>query len=283
MKGISSVKNAIEEAIVKSKKLKESILKGSWSEVVGEMAKKSTPLYIKEGVLFSLVEGSVFLQHMNMNKNNYIKNANKLLKGNYIKDMRFKVGKISLEDYFIEEEVRIEVDEKIDLSAEEIIEIKKSCSDIPNIEFREKIIHLKEEALKREKSLFKKGFRKCTLCGSFYNRSEGNICRICENKKTKDVEEKIFKIFSKNPYVTYEEIEKKIPSLSKDSYKGYKHKKLDKIYRKAYFLIAEGKEYEAEEWLITYFKLETGNKNEYELETQSKNLIVVIKEKLAEG
>jgi len=283
MKGISSVKNAIEIAIVKSKKLKESILKSSWSEVVGEMAKKSAPLYIKEGVLFSVVEGSVFLQHMNMNKNNYIVNANKLLKGNYITDMRFKVGKISLEDYFLEKEHGVEEIEKIDLSAEEIIDIKKSCSDIADEELRDRIIHLKEEALKREKTLLKKGFKKCSLCGNIYDRSEGKICRICRNKKEKETEEKVFKVFTQNPYISYEEIEKKLPNLSKDDYKGYKAKKLDKIYRKAYFLIVEKKEEEAEEWLKTYFKLETGNRNEYEVETQSKNLIVVIKEKIAKG
>lgn len=280
---IKSVKNAIEEAVVKSRKLKESILKARWNEVVGEVAKKSTPLYIREGTLYSLVEGPVFLQHMNMNKNNYLQRANKILKGNYLQDMRFKVGKISIEEYFHEDNIVGGEDDEIILTREELEEIRISSMEISDTEVRDKIIHLKEESLKREKYLAKKGYKKCTICGTPHDRNEGNLCRICENKRVKDREEKIFKIFSKDPYTSYEDVEKLIPGISRDDYKRYKDKKLDKIYRRAYFLVVDKKEEAAVECLYNYFRLETGNRNEYEIDTKSRNLVSVMKEKITEG
>ncbi len=279
---IKSVKNAIEEAVIKSRKLKESILKARWSEVVGEMAKKSTPLYIREGILYSLVEGPVFLQHMNMNKNNYLQRANSVLKGEYLQDMRFKVGRIALEEYFHEENVVEGGDMEICLTTKEIEEIRRSSEEIPDPELRERIIHLKEESLKREKYLLKRGYKKCIACGTPHERSRGDLCRICENKKVKDREERVFKIFSKNPYTSFEEMEEMIPGMTRDEYKKYKDKKLDKIYRRAYFLVVAKKEEAAVECLYNYFRLETGNRNEYEVATKSRNLMLVMKEKIAE-
>lgn len=280
---IKSVKNAIEEAVVKSRKLKESILKARWSEVVGEMAKKSTPLYIREGILYSLVEGPVFLQHMNMNKNNYLQKANRVLKGKYLQDMRFKVGKISLEEYFHEENIVEDEGSEVLLTPEEIEEIRRSSEDIPDAETRERIIHLKEESLKRDKFLLRKGYKKCVACGTPHERSRGELCRICENKRVKDREENVFKIFSKNPYTGFEEMEKLISGITRDEYKKYKDKKLDKIYRRAYFLVVDKKEEAAVECLYNYFRLETGNRNEYEIDTRSRNLVLAMKEKIAEG
>ena len=280
---IKSVKNAIEEAVVKSRKLKESILKARWAEVVGEMAKKSTPLYIREGILYSLVEGPVFLQHMNMNKNNYLQRANKVLKGKYLHDMRFKVGKISLEEYFHEDNIVEDEEGEILLTSEELEEIRISSEEISDPELRERIIHLKEESLKRDKYLLKRGYKKCVACGTPHERSRGELCRICENKRVKDREEKVFRIFSKNPYTSFEEMEKTISGITKDEYKKYKDKKLDKIYRRAYFLVVDKKDKAAVECLYNYFRLETGNRNEYEIDTKSRNLVSVMKEKIAEG
>lgn len=281
MRKIQSVKNAMEEAIVKSKKLKESILKARWTEVVGELAKKSTPLYLKEGVLYSLVEGPAFLQHMNMNKNKYIEKANKLLNGNYITDFRFKVGTIPIEEYFHEVETEAPDEPVVELTPWEKEGIRESCMEIEDIDLRDKIIHLKEESLKREKYLEKKGYKKCLECGALYDRSEGDICRVCENKVGKSREEKVFKIFSKNPYAGYEEIQDSIKEVTRDDFKRYKQKKLDNIYRRAYFLVKVGKKEEAIQCLYNYFRLETGNKNEYEIDSKSRNLVELIKEKIA--
>ncbi len=96
MNNVISVKDIIEEAVVKSKKLKEAIIRAKWKEIAGTLFFKSSPLYIKEGVLHVLVESSILLQHMYMNKNNYIEKINIILKDNYIEDIVFKVGNIPL-------------------------------------------------------------------------------------------------------------------------------------------------------------------------------------------
>ena len=184
-----------------------------------------------------------------------LKKANEILKGDYLIDMRFKVGKISIEEYFHEESAAEEIDVDIVLSPDEEDEIKKSCMEISDEKLRNKIIHLKEESLKREKYLSRKGYKKCRICGALYERSEGSICRICENNKSKNREEKVFRIFSQNPYAGYEDIQNSITGITRDDYKRYKQKKLDKIYRRAYFLLTEGRESEAIQCLYNYFLL----------------------------
>lgn len=282
MREIVSVKNAIEAAITKSRKLKESILKARWHEVVGEMCKKSTLLYLKEGVIYSVVEGPAFIQHMSMSKSRYIENANTILEGNYVSDMRFKLGKISIEEFFQEDEENPE-EEMVDirLDEEEREAIRKASEDIEDESIRERIIHLKEEALKRDKYLSQKGYKKCKRCGSLYKRGSGDICSICENKQDKDREEKVFKIFSEDPYTGYDELKAVLPQLTREEYKRYKQRKLDKIYRRAYFLLTEGMEGAAIYTLYDYFRLETGNRSEYELDAKSKNLVESMKEKIA--
>lgn len=281
MREIVSVKDAIEVAITKSRKLKESILKARWSEVVGEMAKKSTLLYLKEGIIYSVVEGPAFIQHMSMSKSRYIKNANEILEGTYITDIKFKLGKISLEEFFLDEEVSEEEVGDVKLDPQELEEIRRSSQDIEDGSIRERIIHLKEEALKRDKYLSLKGYRKCRKCGSFYQNTSGSVCSICENKLDKTREEKVFKIFSEDPYAGYEELKAQLPQLTREEYKRYKQRKLDKIYRRAYFLLTEGMEGAAIYTLYDYFRLETGNRSEYELDEKSKSLVAAMKEKIA--
>ena len=57
---IMNVSEAVEEAIVKSRKLKEGIIRGHWRDIVGKLSRKSEPLWIKEGILYVLVEDSIY-------------------------------------------------------------------------------------------------------------------------------------------------------------------------------------------------------------------------------
>ena len=48
MKNTIKVKDIINNSIAKSRRLREGILKGNWDKIVGELCKKTAPLYIRE-------------------------------------------------------------------------------------------------------------------------------------------------------------------------------------------------------------------------------------------
>lgn len=170
---IMNVSEAVEEAIVKSRKLKEGIIRGHWRDIVGKLSKKSEPLWIKEGILYVVVEDSIYLHHMSMNKNKYLKRAQEILKKEYVKDIRFKVSKVQGCNYM---EV---MDEKNDEKKEEFI------SELKDLTLEEKIEVLKKRAKEREDALISKGYKKCDICGMMF-LGEGFICKPCSLKNVAD-------------------------------------------------------------------------------------------------
>lgn len=169
--GINSVKEMVEEAIIKSRKLKEGILRAKWEEVVGKLYKKSKPIGIKEETLFVFVEDSVFLHHMTMNKNKYLKNIENILKDNYVKDIRFKVGKVEVEEYFLDEDMYMDNNSMDFQTPSSEDKIKKMSID-ETIEYLKKISH------ERDEFLHKKGYKKCKKCGTMF-KGESECCYPC--------------------------------------------------------------------------------------------------------
>lgn len=176
---IMRVSEAIEEAILKSRKLKEGIIRGKWHVIVEKLSKKSEPLWIKDSTLYVLVEDSMYLHHMSMNKSRYLEKINELLKNEYIKDIRFKISKINNFSY-----------ESIDPKTSEIeskdfflSELKKELSLVEKIEI------LKRKSIEREKVLTEKGYTKCISCGAMF-LGEEKICKPCSLKEKPIVEER---------------------------------------------------------------------------------------------
>lgn len=167
--GLFSVKEAIDEAVIKSRKLKEGIIRGYWFEIVGKLSNKSEPLCIKKDILYIMVEDSVYLHHMSMKKEEYLKKINFLLSNDYIKDIVFKVSKIKKSNY---EKIKKE-------------KIKKKVSfesELKELTLEEKIEVLKIKSLEREEELRKKGFKKCSKCGTMF-LGEDDLCKPCSLKK----------------------------------------------------------------------------------------------------
>ncbi|MGL4688319.1 MAG: DciA family protein [Fusobacteriaceae bacterium] len=93
---ILSIKNLIDEALKKSRKLKETYIKINWISIVGNLEKKSFPNYIKERTLHVIVESSTVMHHMILNEEKYIKKCNELINEDYIKEIRYKIGNLEL-------------------------------------------------------------------------------------------------------------------------------------------------------------------------------------------
>lgn len=171
---IINVKDMINEGIKKSKVLREALIKAYWKEIVGKLHKKSEVINIKNETLFVRVDGSANLHFMAMKKTEYIESIKKLLNGNYILNINYRVGKINLNS-------------KIE---NEILE-QKNNKYFKNIDFsryslEERIKMLSEAAKKREFFLLDKGYKKCLKCKNLFLGKE-LICPKCRGEKEKTV------------------------------------------------------------------------------------------------
>lgn len=100
-----SVNSIVNDALKKSRLLKQGMIQGNWSKIVGkELAKKSYVAMLKNSVLIVYTENSVWLQQFNFMKKDLICRINEYLKMDYISDIQFKVSKMNIEDYFKEVE-----------------------------------------------------------------------------------------------------------------------------------------------------------------------------------
>jgi hypothetical protein len=272
------VKEIIDEAVVKSKKLKEAMIRARWKDITGDVFLKSMPIYIKGESLHVLVDSSVILQHMNMSKKKYLEKIDEILKAPYIKDIVFKVGNIPLAEYFNYDEEGEICEREVELSSEEYRIIEKNIENIEDNEIRERLRSLKIESLKREKFLLENDYRYCSECGTL-NKNPGNLCTICQNKHHVEREDFLLGLFNENPYTSFENSKKLINGLSREEYEKCKEKKLDKIYMTAEFYIKDWNIGAAHAKLMDYFRLETGETEVKRLSEKANNLIELIKEK----
>lgn len=175
MVSLTNVKNIINEAIKKSKILRFSMINGNWKKIVDKMYINSTPYLIKDNKLYVKVNGSSNLHFMSLKKKYYLKNIEQLLKGNYIDEIIYTIGKVELDNKINSYEIE-EVEEK------EIEEIK----DFDNLSLEQKILKLSEFSKQREKKLIKIGYKKCLKCGSLF-LGESRLCNKCLGIKDKTV------------------------------------------------------------------------------------------------
>jgi predicted nucleic acid-binding Zn ribbon protein len=63
-----------------------------WEKIVGDrIAAHTKPLYITEGALYVLAEGSVWCQEVSYIKNRIVKELNELMGMDIVKDIRYRV------------------------------------------------------------------------------------------------------------------------------------------------------------------------------------------------
>jgi hypothetical protein len=174
---ITNIKNILEEVQTKSMKLKEGIVRGCWSDIVGKIYSNSQPLFIKDHVLYVLVENSIFLHNMTINKNKYLNKINKILKNYSIRDIKFKVSKVDKNIQITLNEMYINSNKIDEKKTQENSKIKiNSEKDINRY-----IEKLKKLSLEREEFLLTHGFKKCKKCGIIYG-TIGDFCIFCSKE-----------------------------------------------------------------------------------------------------
>lgn len=168
------VNEFIGSAIIKSRKLKEGMLRGYWKEIVGNLYKKSEPVKIKDKILYVIVEDAIYLHHMSMNKNNYLDNIEKLLKDRYIIDIRFRVSALNGYDYSgLSKKIAEEKFKEQDLK-----EFRVKSVEFSKLTIEKKIEILKKESKERERRVIDKGYKRCRKCGKIFF-GENDYCDDC--------------------------------------------------------------------------------------------------------
>lgn len=74
----TTLKTIIMEMIRENPQFKEGYIRANWKEIVGNLEKKASIHYLKDGKLFVKVDNSTILHFMKMNSNIYIEKINNL-------------------------------------------------------------------------------------------------------------------------------------------------------------------------------------------------------------
>lgn len=254
---MKNVKEIIDDAVKKSRKLKEGLIQGNWSSIIGEdLSKKSYVSALKEQVLFVHVENSVWLQQFSFMKQDIIKKVNAYLNLDYVKDVQLRISKMKIEEYFkeVEDEVKFEPD-KIVLDANIEKESEEIIHDINDNVIKEKIKKLLILSKKKEKFLLDRGSQKCIDCGIIFKGSQVR-CTVCENKLRKQKLELIYSIIKSNLNIPFEGVKPVLKDFRESEFKDMKQEIKEKYKRLMHKAINDEEMELFEEYAKKYFTLE---------------------------
>jgi hypothetical protein len=272
------IRDMMRVAIIKSRLLREGILKSQWGEIVGELSKKSFVMFLREKKLFIGVENSMWIQHMNFQKKNIIKKVNEFLNGEYIEDIIFRVGKKNIDEYFLEELEEDDMEEinldEISLTEDEEKEIELRLLEIDE-KLRGRLKGILEKSYKRKKFLKLHGYKKCQ-CGAYY-KSGDNKCAVCKNKEILERESFIMGELKKGELLSYSQALKKVDGLTEKEYQRIKLKELSKLKNEIDIRLKNSNEKKALELGKLYFLIELGKIDAKELEKRAKEFIEILK------
>ena len=121
-------------------------IRDMWEAVVGpHIAKKASPEGVKNGILFVSVESSVWMQELTFMKQQILERLTQSCESSGVKDIRFKLGKISQRMGTYDDEMAPELNE------EEQAMIKKQTANVEDEEIRASLQSLFSTDLKNKK------------------------------------------------------------------------------------------------------------------------------------
>jgi len=276
-KNLVDVSDLMGTAIIKSRLLKEGILKSEWDKIVGELSKKSFVIILKQGKLFVGVENSIWIQQMNFQKQSIIEKTNEFLGGDYVSEIIFKIGKKDTKDYFLDEKER---DDSIDLDSvtltdEEYFQMEEELVGIENDLIKKQTRVVLEKSYRRKKYLKLHGYKQCK-CGIYYSSIEP-MCAICMNKEVLKLEETLMRAFKDGKMLKYSQAVKVIESLTEKEYNRIKLKKLSKIKKNIDIYLRDRKDNMAFELSKLYFRIDLGELEDEYIERRAEEFIQLLK------
>lgn len=194
-------------------------MKSCWAEIIGENnARHCGPVKLDRRILTLQVDSSVWSNQFLYYKNQFIQQINSFLGTDYIKNIKFTLGKTFKKSYSGSGNKKKEIEDKIpipSLTTREKKGLELKFFHIKNEKVRNAIISVEEKRLGLEKLYVEGKIKKCPVCGEYLKNNE-TICFICERKKHHELEYKIWKQIHKEPWIKWYELNKIIKCDERD-------------------------------------------------------------------
>lgn len=186
-------------------------MKACWADIIGiNNAKHCGPVKLERRILKLQVDSSVWSNHFVYYKSQFIRQINIFMGTDYVKDIKFTLGKSFKKGYVSSEIIKNVMEDKLlvpSLTAEEKSGLNLKFSHIKNEKLREAIIGVEEKKLGLEKMYYEGKIKKCPVCGDYLKNDE-IICHICERKKIREMENKIWNQIHKEPWIKWHDLNK---------------------------------------------------------------------------
>ena len=194
-------------------------MKAYWANIIGNNnAKHCGPVKLERRILTLQVDSSTWSNQFIYYKSQFIKQINIFLGTDYVKDIKFTIGKSFKKSYVSKGNNKHNIKGKLiipSLTTEEKAGLQLKFSHIKNEKIRDAIIGVEEKRIGLEK-LYEEGkIKKCPVCGDYLKNNEA-ICYICERKKIREKEYNIWNQIQKEPWIKWHDLNKMIKCEERD-------------------------------------------------------------------
>ena len=187
-------------------------MKACWAEIIGNNnAKHCSPVKLERRILTLEVDSSVWSNQFVYYKSQFIRQINLFMGTDYVKDIRFVLGKRFKNKYGNPKNSKIRpIEEKLlipSATSEEKKGLQQKFSHISNEKVKNAIISVEEKRLGLEKLANEGKIKKCIVCGQYLKNNE-DICYICERKRIRELEHKIWEHVHREPWIRWYDLNK---------------------------------------------------------------------------
>ena len=187
-------------------------MKACWAEIIGNNnAKHCIPVKLERRILTLEVDSSVWSNQFVYYKSQFIRQINLFMGTDYVKDIRFVLGKRFKNKYGNPKNSKIRpIEEKLlipSATSEEKKGLQQKFSHISNEKVKNAIISVEEKRLGLEKLANEGKIKKCIVCGQYLKNNE-DICYICERKRIRELEHKIWEHVHREPWIRWYDLNK---------------------------------------------------------------------------
>ena len=187
-------------------------MKACWADIIGNNnAKHCSPVKLERRILTLEVDSSVWSNQFVYYKSQFIRQINLFMGTDYVKDIRFILGKKFKNKYGNPKNSKIRpIEEKLlipSATLEEKKGLQQKFSHISNEKVKNAIISVEEKRLGLEKLANEGKIKKCIVCGQYLKNNE-DICYICERKRIRELEHKIWEHVHREPWIKWYDLNK---------------------------------------------------------------------------
>ena len=194
-------------------------MKACWADIIGyNNAKHCGPIKLERRILTLQVDSSVWSNQFLYYKSQFIRQINLFMGTDYVKDIKFILGKSFKNSFKTSGNIDNVEDNHIlipSATAEEKEGLFLKFSHVKNEKVRNAIVSVEERRLGLEKLYNEGKIKKCPVCGDYLKNNE-KVCYVCERKRILELEQKIWNQIHKEPWIKWYDLNKIIKCEEKD-------------------------------------------------------------------